>query len=121
MTVHGMAEWVIWRQGPSSRFGNKLISDFELKMSKGFVPKSTEKSTVWAVRNFQPWCGWREKQRNPVPKDLLDCSNGEMLNRWLSLSVKETRRVDGKLFPSSMLYLVSSVIDWRKIQFPLTF
>ena len=81
MTVHGMAEWVIWRQGPSSRFGNKLISDFELKMSKGFVPKSTEKSTVWAVRNFQPWCGWREKQRNPVPKDLLDCSNGEMLNR----------------------------------------
>ena len=26
-----------------------------------------------------------------MPKDLLECNNGEMLNRWLSLFVKETR------------------------------
>ena len=84
----------------TSRFVNKLTSDFELKiMSKGFVQKSTEKSTIWAVRNFQSWCDWREKQGNPVPKDLLEGNDGEMLNRWLLLFVKETRRVDGKLFP----------------------
>ena len=60
----GMAEW-IGDEVPAakkrkaisdvtSRFGNKLTSDFELKtMSKGFVPKSTEKSSIWAV---QSWC-----------------------------------------------------------------
>ena len=43
----------------TSRFVNKLTSDFELKtMSRGFVQKSTEKSTIWAVRNFQSWCDW---------------------------------------------------------------
>lgn len=73
----GMAEWIAdevpaakKRKAMSdvtSRFGNKLTSDFELKtMSKGFVPKSTEKSTIWAVRNFQSWCDWREKQVDPA-------------------------------------------------------
>ena len=80
----------------TSRFGNKLTSDFELKtMSKGFVPKSTEKSTIWAVCNFQSWCDWREKQGNPVPKDLLECNNGEMFcegdekSRWQVISLKD--------------------------------
>ena len=48
------------------------------------------------MHNFQSWCDWREKQGNPVPEDLLECNNEEMLNRWLSLLVKETRRVGGK-------------------------
>ena len=55
----------------TSRFGNKLTSDSELKMmSKGFVPKST----IRAVHNFQSWCDWQEKQGNPVPEDLLECN-----------------------------------------------
>ena len=41
----------------TSRFGNKL----KMK-SKGFVPKNREKSTIWAIHNFQSWCDWREKQ-----------------------------------------------------------
>ena len=115
----GMAEWIAdevpaakKRKAMSdvtSRVGNKLTSDFELKtMSKGFVPKSTEKSTIWAVRNFQSWCDWREKQGNPVPKNLLECNDGEMLNRWLSLFVRETRRVDGNLFPSRTIDMLLS-------------
>ena len=101
----------------TSRFGNKLTSDFELKtMSKGFVPKSTEKSTIWAVRNFQSWCDWREKQGNPVPKDLLECNNGELLNRWLSLFVKETRRVDGKLFPSRTIDMLLSGLKRYRLE-----
>ena len=78
----GMAEWIgdevpaaKKRKAMSdvtSRFVNKLTSDFELKtMSKGFVQKSTEKSTMWAVHNFQSWCVWREKQGNPVPKEII--------------------------------------------------
>ena len=43
----------------TSRFRDKLTLGFELKtMPKGFVPKTTEKSTVWAMRNFQSWCDW---------------------------------------------------------------
>ena len=123
----GMAEWIgdeipaaKKRKAMSdvtSRFGNKLTSDFELKtMSKGFVPKSTEKSTIWAVRNFQSWCDWREKQGNPVPKDLLECNNGELLNRWLSLFVKETRRVDGKLFPSRTIDMLLSGLKRYRLE-----
>ena len=61
----GMAEWIAdevpaakKRKAMSdvtSRFGNKLTSDFELKtMSKGFVPKSTEKSTKPQSEGY--WC-----------------------------------------------------------------
>ena len=65
----------------TSSFRDKLTLGFELKtMPKGFVPKTTEKSTVWAVRNFQSWCDWREKQGDPVPEDILECKSGEMLN-----------------------------------------
>ena len=87
----------------TSRFVNKLTSDFELKtMSRGFVQKSTEKSTIWAVHNFQSWCDWREKQGNPVPKDLLECKrwkNVESMaialcerdkkSRWQVISLKD--------------------------------
>ena len=31
-----------------------------------------------------------------MPEDLLECNSGEMLNQWLSLFVKERRRVVGK-------------------------
>ena len=66
---NGMAEWIgdkvsaakkrRKKSNVTSKFGNKLTSDFELKMmSKGFVPKSAEKSTIWAVCNFQSWCDW---------------------------------------------------------------
>lgn len=109
----------------TSRFVNKLTSDFELKtMSREFVQKSTEESTIWAMRNFQSWCDWREKQDNPVPKDLLECNDGEMLNRWLLLFVKETRRVDGKLFPSRTIDMLLSGLkhyQLEKIQFLSTF
>ena len=63
----GLAEWIgdevpaaKKRKSMSdvtSRFGNKLTSGFGLKMiSKVFMPKSTEKSTILAVHNFQSWC-----------------------------------------------------------------
>ena len=60
----------------TSRFGNKVTSDSELKeISKGFVPKNTEQNTIWCLCNFQSWCNWREERGDPVPKDLLECNN----------------------------------------------
>ena len=83
---------------------------------KGFVPKNREKSTIWAVHNFQSWCNWREKQGNPVPEYLLKCNDGEMLNRWLLLFVKETRRVDGKLFPSRTIDMLLSGLKHYRLE-----
>jgi len=92
-----------------SRFGNEVTSDSELKeISKGFVPKSTEQNTIWCLRNFQSWCNWREEQGDPVPKDIHECNNGEILNRWLSLYMKESRRVDSQQFPSRTIHMLLS-------------
>ena len=43
-----------------------------------------------------------------MPRDLLECNNGKMLNQWLSLFVKEMGRVDGKLFPSRTIDMLLS-------------
>ena len=40
---------------------------------------------------------------DPVPEDLLESSDPTLLNKWLSLFVMETRRMDGKRFPSTSL------------------
>ena len=92
-----------------SRFGNEVTSDSELKeISKGFVLKRTEQNTIWCLCNFQSWCNWREEQDDPVPKDLHECNNEEILNQWLSLYVKESRRVYGKQFPSRTIDMLLS-------------
>ena len=50
-----------------------------------------------------------------MPKDLLECNNGEILNRCLSLYVKETRRVGWKQFPSRTIDMLLSGL--KKIWF----
>ncbi len=89
-----------------SRFGNQVTGTEDLvRMSKGFVPKNTEENTLWACRNFESWCAWRHTQLpdDPVPADLLDSNDSAALNTWLSLFVIETRRMDGKKFPSKTI------------------
>ena len=83
-----------------------LNSREELEVySKGFVPKNTDSNTTWAVWNFEAWYEWRQK-KNPeeqVPVGLLEANDPVCLNKWLSLYLIETRRKDGRKFPSSML------------------
>ena len=51
-----------------------------------------------------------------MPKDLLECNNRELLNQWLSLFVKETRRVDGKLFPSRTIDMLLSGLKRYRLE-----
>ncbi len=89
-----------------SRFGNQVTGTEDLaRISKGFVPKNTEENTQWARRNFDSWCAWRHTQLpdDPVPVDLLTSNDSAVLNKWLYLFVIETRRMDGKKFPSKTI------------------
>ena len=63
----------------------------------------------WAVNNFQEWREWREfhDSTDVVPGDLLDGKSGEAL-MWFLLYVKETRRQDGKPFPSRTIDVLLS-------------
>ena len=64
---------------------------------------------MWAVRNFQDWVSWRnelEPDNGPVPSDLLFTSSATELNKWLSYFIAETRKKDGKEFPSSSITLL---------------
>ena len=92
----------------SNRF-DVLLSNEELnEYSKGFVPKNTESNTKWAVSNFEAWREWHNKSNpgDPVPADLLCLNDSILLNKWLSLYVVETRKVDGSRFPSKSIDLL---------------
>lgn len=85
------------------RFGNTVTTEEELgELSKGFVPRATRENTLWALNNFQQWKEWRQSMNSVdvIPERLLEGRDSEALNKWLSLYVKETRRKDGKPFPS---------------------
>ena len=83
-------------------------------MTKPIVPKSTQKSTSWALRNF---VDWREERQQNCPdekcrSDLFDSPpwNVEELNHWLCLYVLKTRRTDGKKYPVATVYQLLSGI-----------
>ena len=101
-----------------SRFGKDVTTENELEsFSKRFVPKNTNSNTAWALRNFECWCDWRSKAyaEDPVPADLLQANDPVALNRWLSLYLIETRRKDGKNFPSSTLdCLLSGLLRYTR-------
>ena len=63
-------------------------------LSKGFVPSNTKVNTEWSILE------WRNRSvpSDSVPIDILSCTDAVVLNKWLSLYVTETRRMDGKKF-----------------------
>ena len=96
------------------RFGQTVTSIKMLKQySKVFVPKNTDSNTQWAIHNFKVWRAWRNSTSTdgtfvPGTRELFTGNDASVLNHWLSLFVIETKRSDGKSFPSknSDLFLV---------------
>ena len=78
--------------------------------ARGVVPQNTEASTQWALRNFGAWVKNREVMGSPVPKDLLKSHDPELVCKWISLFVLETRQEDGERYPpGSIRNLVSGL------------
>ena len=66
------------------------------------MPKNTTLSTLWAMKNFIDWF-FEYNIRNPESKcseeALLPSCFGEVLNKWLSVYVAETRSHTGEQLP----------------------
>ena len=96
------------------RFGEDMSVEKLQQYYKGLVPRNTECNTQWALRNFEVWRTWRNNgatdSSSQVPSDLLTCNDARALNHWLSLFVIETKRSDGKDFPSKSIDLLLSGI-----------
>ncbi len=55
----------------------------------------------WAVDNFKSWLGSRNSSVNEeekCPETLLEDMNSIQLNKWLSIFVAETRKVNGQAY-----------------------
>ncbi len=98
------------------RFQTVSTGDME-ELSTLKAPKSTEYSTKWAMKNFQEW----KKERNatnpdePVPEKLLEEACPELLNKWLSFYVAETRNTKGQPYPPTTLYqLLCGVLRYMR-------
>ena len=92
-------------QPESTRF--KFATEDELStFAKGLVPENTTRSTKWALNTFSAWIKERNVRypANPVPDDILVCSEPEIINLHLSRFIVETRKSNGEMYPPSTLH-----------------
>ena len=96
----------------SSRFA--FASKEELsKLAEGITPANTTKATVWAINNFQQWLASRNSLHpsDPVPNDILQCTDPQLLNNHLYKYVIETRKLNGDLYPPTTIHqLLCSIL-----------
>ena len=75
-------------------------------LSKACVPKNTESSSKWALENFKSWMSQRnECGGEKCPESLLEDMEPTSLNKWLSILIAETRKVNGEPYPPTSLHL----------------
>ena len=92
-------------QPESTRF--KFATEEELStFAKGLVPENTTRSTKWALNTFSAWIRERNTRypADPVPDDILVCSEPEIINLHLSRFIVETRKSNGEIYPPSTLH-----------------
>ncbi len=76
--------------------------------AKGVIPANTDFSTKWAVNNCATWATQRNERlpnNDPVPLDLLECTDAGKICKFLCLFALETRREDGKPYPPASICL----------------
>ena len=87
---------------PSHERFLSFVDDEKLAaLSKGMTPANTDKSTKWALSNFDAWRDARNKRysADKVPDDLLTCNDPAVLSLHLSRYVLETRKCNGEPYP----------------------
>ena len=87
------------------------LSEEELEgLSKPCIPNTTKNSTKWALENFKSWLSSRKSTNSSdkCPESLLEDMDSAKLNKWLSVFVAETRKVNGEPYPPATLQLLLS-------------
>lgn len=91
-------------------------------MSKEVVPVNTDKSTRWALCNFEAWkkAGNERYPSDPVPDDLLMSTDPAILNTHHSRFVLETRKSNGENYPPETLhYLLCGLLRHMRSTNPI--
>ena len=83
------------------RFAEPTSSEVLERISKGVVPKSTQKSDQWAQRALTAWILTERNKRcnEKCPMDILETEDAESLAKWLSLFVIKLRKKDRSTLP----------------------
>ncbi len=113
------AESVASQPHPSQPHPNQRFtapkSDSEVKAAKeNAVPKSTAKSTSWAVNIWREWRSHRMQacgSHLACPPHLLLCRDHE-LDYWLTRFILEVTRKDGQPYPSTLYGLVCGIMRY---------
>ena len=92
---------------PSHECFSSFVDDEKLAvLSKGMIPTNTDKSTKWALSNFDAWKDARNKRylADMVPDDLYMCNDPAILSLHLSRFALETRKVNGEPYPPKTIH-----------------
>ena len=81
------------------------------KYKQKVVPKSTLRTTKWAVDIFDQWIGARLSSGSKVPPDnLLRSQDGKIVCEWLCRFFTEVRKADGDLYcPRSLSSILAGL------------
>ena len=94
----------------NTRFA-KPVSDEEIRSRiTTAIPRSTAKTTSWAVRLWNLWAQSRAMEDGATPPPLDQITN-DSLNFWLSRFVMEIRNEQGEEYQSGTLYSVCAGIQ----------
>ena len=76
------------------------------KLAEGITPANTSKATAWTINYFQQWMASRNSLHpsDLVPDDILQCTDPELLNNYLSKYVVKTRKSNGDLYPPATIH-----------------
>ena len=87
------------RPSQTKRFKQATVEELS-QLSKGFTPQNTDRSTRWALTNFQDWAN----ERKINPESILLSTDPNVLIKHLARFIVETRKTNGQSFPPSTLH-----------------
>ena len=76
----------------------------------GAIPRSTRKTTMWAVNTWECWRDCRKEENADIPPSLDGIDNND-LNHWLARFVIEGRNQNGEHYTGSILYSLCAGIQ----------
>ena len=90
----------------TSRFRAPTTDEQVLEAQKSSVPKTTSRSTAWALNLWKEWTKSRENSGADYPDRPLHLLQLAGLDYWMSKFILEVRCRDGKEYPPNTLYQI---------------
>lgn len=94
----------------TSRFAAPCSEADVMVKIKEAVPRSTRRTTLWALTAWDSWREHRKLQKTEFAP-CLDMITNQELNRWLALFVIEARNQNGGLYTGTTLYSLCAGIQ----------